>query len=126
MNIETRVVSSLEKVFCRSAFEGKVFSKISALKGETVSFQIAMRSDDIASGEIKPSFPENFKGSVTFREVQSVPSLMPACAADEFTLTTEPGLFPDPLVPIAGEFPLTIGNWHAVWVTLQIPEDAYL
>ena len=124
MNIETRVVSSLEKVFCRSAFEGKVFSKISALKGETVSFQIAMRSDDIASGEIKSRFPENFKGSVIFREVQSVPSLMPACAADEFTLTTEPGLFPDPLVPIAGEFPLTIGNWHAVWVTLQIPEDA--
>ena len=124
MDIETRIVSSLEKVFCASSFEGERCTEISALKGERVSFQIAVRCNDIAGLEAEAEPPCGFAGKITLREVQSVPSLMPCTPEDTYVLRKEPGLFPDPLVPVTTGIPLSANNWHALWVTVEIPEDA--
>ena len=90
LKMETRVVSSLEKVFCGSVFKGERLEKISALKGERVSFQIAVCCSDIALVEISCADAKDLEHQITFREVQSVPSLMPALPEDTFTLRTEP------------------------------------
>ena len=121
--METRVVSSLEKVFCGSVFKGERLEKISALKGERVSFQIAVCCSDIALLEITCADARGLEKQITFREVQSVPSLMPAPPEDTFTLRTEPGLFPDPLVPMPKGIGVTSNNWHAVWVSVDIPKE---
>ena len=55
------------------------------------------------------------------REVLSVPSLLPACPEDDYVLRKEPGLFPDALVPLKKEMTASPGNWHAVWVTAEVP-----
>ena len=123
MDIETKVVSSLEKVFCRSTLEQPPFRKLSALKGERVSFQIAVRCNEAAALQVELSDNGGFEGDVTFREVQNIPSLMPGCPDDEYTITTAPGLFPDALVPIKKEFAISERNWHAVWVSIDVPAD---
>ena len=123
MEITSKIVSSLEKVFCRSAFEGERLSEISALKGERVSFQIAVKCSECAAFEVRLADEERFPGRISIREVQLVPSLMPSMPDDEYVLASEPGLFPDVLVPFKS-FGITERNWHAVWVTAEIPADA--
>ena len=125
MNVETRIVSSLEKVFCSSEFKGERLESISGLKGERVSFQIAVRC------EIEPSALQvalvdgaGMESRITVREVLNVPSLTPAVAEDKYTLRTEPGLYPDALLPIKEKFVLSANHWHAVWVSVDIPADA--
>lgn len=122
MEIETRIVSSLEKVFCCSKFEGERFEKLSALKGEKVSFQIAVRCNEPAA--LQSSVIDGAGLEINIREVLNVPSLMPAVPEDEYTLRTEPGLYPDALMPINKEIALSEKNWHALWVTVDVPESA--
>ena len=126
MEIETRVVSSLEKVFCSSTLESAPLKKLSALKGERVSFQIAVRCKvECASLQVAVAgAPEELKEKITFREVLCVPSLMPAVKADKYTVSTEPGLFPDALMPIKKDIAISADNWHAVWVSVDVPESA--
>ncbi len=126
MEIETRIVSSLEKVFCSSHLKAEPLRYISALKGERVSFQIAVRCKvECAALQVDVAdAPEELKEKITFREVHSVPSLMPAVKADEYTLSTEPGLFPDALLPVKKEIAISAENWHAVWVSVDVPETA--
>ena len=121
---ESRIVSSLEKVFCCSKFNGKTLSGISALRGERVSFQIALRLDSCASLEVEAIVPENFAGNITFREVDMVPSLLPAVREDPYVISVEPGLFPDPLRPLDKPMAITDNNWHSIWVSADIPESA--
>ena len=122
MNVETRTASSLEKIFCSSVCDAPKLSGISALKGERVSFQVAVKSSDPAVLTAAAD-KGNFGGEVILREVVNIPSLLPAAPEDDYVLRKEPGLFPDALVPVTGEIALSPGNWHALWVTLVVPES---
>jgi len=124
MNIESRLVSSLEKVFCDSVFTGEPLAGLSVLKGERISFQIAVRCDRSAIFQVSAAESSGLEKFMTFREVQNIPSLLPAFAKDEYTLRTAPGLFPDALTPIDSDFVISANNWHAVWVSLDVPADA--
>ncbi len=122
MYLQTRIVSSLEKVFCSDRLDAGSIDRISLLRGETGSFQIACRSDERCEVtsilHTRPGGP-----AFTVREVGLAPSLLPAMPDDPFILTSEPGLFPDPLLP--GDTLVTVrGKWNAFWVTAAVPPDA--
>ena len=71
-----------------------------------------------------PEAPEGFNGKFTFREVQNIPSLLPCTPDDTWIISSEPGFYPDALVPITKELDVAAHCWHAVWVSVDIPEDA--
>ena len=55
MNVESRIISSLEKVFLSPRFEGAAIEHLSALRGERVHFQIAICTGESAGVTIPDS-----------------------------------------------------------------------
>ena len=94
MNFEFKYISSLEKIFLDQQDVTGEIRTLSALRGETVSFQIAYRSD-------APIWltAETESDQVEIREVSLVPSEL--VASDTSAILREtPGLYPDPLLPV--------------------------
>ncbi|MFB9329374.1 DUF4091 domain-containing protein [Paenibacillus aurantiacus] len=122
---ETRLLSSLAKVFVDEEPREKPFNQSSALQGETFAFQVAYRSTHM----IKPltvRAESPLAGAVAIRTVGLAPSELPCFEdADADSLRKTPGLYPDPLYPLDTQPPLALpGQWRAVWVTVEIPESA--
>lgn len=134
--IEVRLVDSLQKIFmddkplmCPDIY------RISALKGETVSFQIAYRYlDGYTSSQMLVQAPKNpnFEVMVTskieelvrVRKVGHVPSTFPCYTEhDDNYLTTLPGLFPDVLEEIEGSIAFIPYQWRSLWVDVEIPQE---
>lgn len=122
MQLETRITSSLEKIFCRPGLDAPEFSRISCLKGETAAFQLAVKcgTDSLevrcrAAGAPLAEF-------VTVREVGLVPCTLPAVAEDPHILTAEPGLFPNPLLPHDKPLRTIPHCWRAFWISVCVPE----
>lgn len=123
MQIQVKTISPLEKVFCRPELEAEELKKLSGLRGETVSFQIAVHADLRAEAICR--IHSNTALGIKIRETGLVPCTVPAMREDPFTLTTLPGLFPDPLLPAGNRWIyLSPHNWHSFWISVEIPEDA--
>nr|WP_246183391.1 glycoside hydrolase domain-containing protein [Paenibacillus methanolicus] len=123
--LETRVLSSLSKVFSDEELTEMSFQQASALQGETYAFQVAYRSKNM----IKPLIvraESTLGGTVAIRTVGLAPSELPCFDdADADSLRTTPGLYPDPLYPPDVQPPRALpGQWRAVWVTVDIPTSA--
>lgn len=128
--LKTIQVSAMEKVFpmAEPSAEG-MRNRISGLKGETVSFQIAYyaKTNGFARAEAKAESP--LGDQVKIRKVALVPCAYP-CGAnfDEDYLTTAPGLYPDRLEELEREedvykgIPLINGQWRSIWVDVEISE----
>jgi len=122
---EVRLYSSLEKIFphCAPPAYAKQL-KLSAMYGETVSFQISYR---LAAnwyrswGRLKITAPDGVR--INLRRVRYVPGSLPQnYKTDDGYLTTETGLFPDLLEPFdASQLPLIPGIWQTIWVDAEIP-----
>ena len=118
MNFEAKSIHSLEKIFPEQEKLTGEIEKLSALRGETVSFQIAYRCDDPFWLNVK-----NLAENIEVREVALAPS--------EFVVTNEPdvlkdspGLYPDPLMPINEPLRMPPNQWRTLWVTVRTsPED---
>ena len=122
MYFATRIVSSLEKVFCCPELPGERLDRISGAQGERVAFQLACRAESNLILEIECSSP--FGEGLSLREVGLVPCTQPAMPDDPYVLTHRPGLFPDALLPLENNrFRLSRNNWHALWCTVRIPPD---
>ena len=145
-----RPVSSLEKIFSDSdVFPLPACTSCSALRGETLSFQIAYRMDPCRHGNV-PFEDGRYRitvrgslGAVTIRKVCLVPSMLPAYPDhDSNYLRTAPGLFPDLLsedgctqcAPEAGSqtadpSPICASAtihalpscWQSLWIDVEIP-----
>ena len=123
MLIQVKVVSPLEKVFCRPELDAKEMTRLSGLRGETVSFQIAVHADFQADAACRIRSEREL--GIVIRETGLVPCTIPAMREDPFILTSLPGLFPDPLLPMENEWiSLSPCNWHSFWVSVRIPEDS--
>ena len=62
---------------------------------------------------------------VKIRKVGFVPSAYPAYGENDVDyLTTEPGLFPDPLEELTGSFQLIPFYWRSLWIDLQVGDQA--
>lgn len=134
--IEVRVIDSLQKIFMDDKpLTCPQLYKISVLKGETASFQIAYRYLDFySSSQMLVQAPKNpnlnvavvseIKDLVQIRKVGYVPSTFPCYTEhDDNYITTLPGLFPDVLEEIKGSIAFIPYQWRSLWVDVEIPND---
>ncbi len=130
--LETRIVSSLTKVFADEELKAKSVEDGIMLKNEVYSFQIAYCLRDIQYVVEELSIVRFFKHIkirinsdlgefIDLRKVELVPVEMPCFLQhDDKMLRTSPGLYPDLLVHPDDEglvlFPY---QWRSVWVTID-------
>lgn len=135
--IEFIPVDSLQKIFMKKdPMTCKKIKKISGLKGEHISFQLAYRYNEFFySSQMRIQRTKNpcvrievytkAKTEINIRRVICVPSAYPAYGeSDENYISTEPGLYPDLLENFDGKFQLIPYYWRSLWVELDIAEDA--
>lgn len=117
---ETRLLSSLTKVFPDEALQDKPFKRASCLRGEVFSFQLAYRSHRLLKGlQIEVESP--LENCIAVREVGLAPCEFPGAHFDEHVLRTTPGLYPDPLYALVRGADAPPGQWRAVWVGVRVP-----
>ncbi|MGH2559767.1 MAG: DUF4091 domain-containing protein [Thermomicrobiales bacterium] len=122
---QTWLADSLRRFYPRSEAEARDELRLSALRGERVSFQVVCRTgDEPATVETGVEGPEGI--AVRVRRVGYVP--MPHLNTDTPSDDAEglaflPGFVPDPLFP---ETSLTAGSreTNSFWVTVSVGQDA--
>lgn len=122
---ETRLLSSLAKVFADEELKDPVFAQGSALLGESYAFQVAYRRNGWGVRPLRVRAESALGERVSIRAVGLVPSEMPCYADhDDNVLRTTPGLYPDPLYPLETvELSANPGQWRSVWVTVEVTKD---
>lgn len=117
----------LEKIFHRQAApQVEQQNQFSCLNNESLSWQgvyCLYREDNETRRELRYQLEGELADDISVRHVQSVPSHFPCYAeADENYLTTEPGLFPDPLMPIQDRRFFAACRYYAsLWLTFTPP-----
>lgn len=117
----------LEKIFHRQNVpQIEQQNKFSCLNNETLSWQgvyCLYKEDNETRRELRYQLTGPLAKYISVRQVQSVPSHFPSYAeADENYLTTEPGLFPDPLMPINNQrFYAACRYYASLWLTFTPP-----
>ncbi len=133
--VKTRLLSSLDRVFPDSKPEDfKEFKRISALRGERISFQLCI---ELVNGQLdtytlrKPLIPKligTLADRAHLRAVKFVPVIMPVnpSACDEHYERTAPGLYPDPLTELTYGGKVILGATvpTVLWIDIEIPENA--
>lgn len=126
MNIETRILSSLEKVFPDQDPQPSALP-FSCLQNEAFAFQVALRPENIRffnsfdmQAEIRSALP------VTMKQVQYVPSMLPFFTdADGRYLTHNAGLFPDPLYTSPdGLYRVMTNRWNSFFFEIDTQNAA--
>src|SRR5690606_11485039 len=120
--LETRVLSSLAKIFADEELRDSSIQQGSALSNETYSFQIAYRGRQLLK-HARTKVVSEISSFVSLRTVGLVVSEMPIYANhDDNVLRTAPGLYPDPLYPITSEEGISLvpGQWRSLWVTVTL------
>ena len=120
---ETRLLSSLSKVFADEELEGKPFKKASALRGEVFSFQLAYRAASFVKGmavEVESALEKH----IDVREVGLAPAEFLGARFDEHVLRSAPGLYPDPLYDLLRGADAPPKQWRALWVRVRVPPRA--
>ncbi len=132
--IKTKIVSSLCRVFHDTDIDSLTrLERISALKGERLSFQLITRyvredGDDLYAQKknVKPVISGELAKYARLRRVSNVVAehtYYPA-KCDEYYERTEPGLYPDLLSPLTyGGMIITKANMpSSTWIDLKLPE----
>ncbi len=122
MIFETKFLSSMEKVFCDRELDAKELREQSVCRGETASFQLAYRGDVYAKF-VKIKIESDCQLPISVRTVGYVPCDFLGPNFDENVLSKTAGLFPDPLLPFDGKLNILPGQWRALWLTVQVPEN---
>ncbi|CAM3393545.1 MULTISPECIES: DUF4091 domain-containing protein [Paenibacillus] len=118
---ETRLLSSLSKVFADEELAAAPYDAGSAFLNETFSFQVAYRSSQLMKN-IRVVVESELSEYISIRSVGLVPSDLPTYHDhDEFILRSTPGLYPDPLFPLAADAAVTgrPSQWRSLWVTVE-------
>jgi hypothetical protein len=129
MKLTVKTVSSLEKCFLDEDINKKrEISSLSALCGETLSFQIAYYNEISDNPNdtlcyLKVSSP--ISNIVKVSKIESVPVRFATYAncTDKNYLRKTPGLYPDLLIPMNSDYELHIPAHHlgSLWVDVEIP-----
>lgn len=120
-------LSSLEKVFLDESPSVEEFDKISVLKDERFSYQIAYTysgkvNRDACKFDFKISVDSPLKDYVKIRFVGNVPVELSFYnhAYDDGYLRKRPGLYPDSLLEIKkNEIEVIPTLWHSLWITVD-------
>ena len=113
MDFEVKYVSSLEKIFPEQTQITGEIRKLTALRGERVSFQIAYRSNE-------PFWisAESDSAEIEVREAALIPSEF-VVTDDADVLKASPGLYPDALMPLTEPLRMPQNQWRSFWVTVN-------
>jgi hypothetical protein len=117
----------LEKIFHRHHLpQIEQQRQFSCLDNESLSWQAVYclyKEDNETRRELRYRLEGELAEYISVRQVQSVPSHFPCYAeVDENYLTTEPGLFPDLLMPIAEQrFFAACRYYGSLWFTFSPP-----
>lgn len=120
--LKIKKITSLEKVFPDQEPSGEGMEDvITALKKETVSFQMAYYWSGQRKGRAQVQVTSDDKEQVRVRSVRLVPCEYPAhMVADDDYLTTKPGLYPDLLSDIQPwGVELISGQWKSLWIDVD-------
>lgn len=120
-NMTLFTVSSLEKIFPDQSVSVRepAYDHASMLLGERFSYQIVycLEGDQIADCSVTVS--GTLADHVLVRQTGLVPSLLPNYPdADDYVLRTQPGLYPDPLLPFSGTLRLLPSQPRSLWITV--------
>jgi hypothetical protein len=131
--IQSKIISSLEKVFINDTPDKfKALEKISALKGERVSFQLICYDNPVLDEKphVYIMHKVTLSGALSkyakLRRVWQVPVTKPVSLEhDEHYISCEPGLYPDVLAPFTNGAFFNASSKMAVsiWVDLEFCED---
>ena len=130
--IETKLLSSLAKVFSDEELTAESWDKGSMLSNEVYSFQVAYHCVQ-ESGNVPDQVNIRVKSELspytTLRKVTLIQSDLPCYEDhDENVLRTTTGLYPDLLRPLINSVSLT-KEWQSIWITVdpqgQIKADNY-
>lgn len=124
---QTKLVSSLYKVFADEPPAEAPHLRGSALQNESYSFQIAYSSEKLIK-PLRVRVNSDLAGRLKLYAVGLAPSELPwVHNKDENYLRTAPGLYPDPLYPLEEQDGAYLANalpgqWRAIWVNVQLDE----
>lgn len=120
-DFETRCLSSLSKVFADAELHDLPVNTGSAMWKEVFSFQVAYSSPQLIKS-LKISAESELEPYLAIRAVGLSPSELPVFPnPDEGYIRTAPGLYPDPLYPLADGVHAVPNQWRSVWVTVSLP-----
>ncbi|ORJ23899.1 DUF4091 domain-containing protein [Rouxiella badensis subsp. acadiensis] len=131
MNLSLSFTHSLEKIFHQRSRPDFISIKhLSLLNNESISFQCVYclhKEDDEPRRKLRFEIQGTLSENISVRQVRHVPSLFPCYqTVDDDYLTVEPGLFPDPLMPLPNNTFFVNGNYYgSLWLTLS-PENETL
>lgn len=125
LTVETKVISSLEKVFADEALNAESFNRATALNNEVYSFQVAYTTKGSLIKNVNIKVKSEIESIVEVRSVGLVPSEFPIYYDhDDNILRNTPGLYPDPLYPLTNEGITVFSNqWRSIWVTVHLTKE---
>ncbi len=119
------LLDDLQKVFLDGEFpfapcRTRVFP---VLQGQRLNFQVAVCSP--VRTFFRCQVDSLFRDCVSLRQVGTVFCDLPADPGDPLTISTNPGDFPDPLLPLAPGNLLLMpaGKWVSLWVSVDVPRE---
>lgn len=124
MRLSLLFTHSLEKIFHHQQTPELIpIDNLSLLNNESVSFQCVyclQQDDDEPRRQLRYVLEGGLADFISVRQVRHVPSAFPCYrTTDDDYLTTEPGLFPDPLMPLTdNRFFVNGGYYGSLWLTL--------
>lgn len=125
--LRVKKVTSMEKVFPAQEPTGEGMADcLTALKGETVSWQLAYYWEDTTSACAHVKLCSPIRDRVRVRSVRLVPCQRPNYAAEagESYLFSEPTLAPDLLTEIPSYgMDLIGGQWRSLWIDVETAAD---
>ena len=132
MNIETRVLSSMEKVYPDQAPNPCVVP-FTCLQGEAFAFQVALQPDAVRAhsfNRIAVQITAECELPIAVKQVGYVPCMLPSVVDDGRYERMTPGLFPDPLKTAdeEGVFYAPTARWSSFFVEVfpgQAPAGDY-
>ncbi len=117
------IASSLEKVFADERPKQLSQSCITALRGDTVRFQLIHTLHETAMPIATRKFCISIEGApngYTMRKVELVPSNVPGYSVDTNYLRSTPGMYPDLLLPFDGIIRPICSQYRSVFIDVPI------
>ena len=121
MELRMHLCSSLAKIFPLKGPDQPSFRSASALKGERFSFQLAFIAAE--NRALKAEVLSPLKKRISLKRVELMPVRYTSWyrAEGDDVISSDPGLYPDALLPVKGAFRFAPGQWNSLWVTVDVP-----
>ncbi len=126
--LKVKIISSLEKCFYDNELSDfKAIQKLSILKSEIASFQIALKEGKLKERFVGLKIEGELCEFISVKQVLCTPSSKPVFADiyDDNYLRTAPGLYPDLLSELSYDKKIVSSgvNLRAFWLDISVPQS---